>query len=159
MAAEIGPADAPLRDGRPGLDDTLFREGFRFEFFQAVRLLERLYPDRKPVGRYEHPKDEVVRFRTHVSMAFPASEVYDVIATPEPAAETDPATTMWVTFMGLAGSLGVMPRQYTQLLADPSAQASDGGHPRLPRHLQSPPDLPLLPRVGEVPVSDRVRAA
>ena len=120
MAAEIGAPDAPLRDARPGLADTLFREGFRFEFFQAVRLLERLYPDRKPVGRYEHPKEEVVRFRTHVSMAFPASEVYDIVAAPEPVVETDPLTTMWVTFMGLAGSLGVMPRQYTQLLSDPS---------------------------------------
>jgi len=119
MAAEIGTPDAALnRPERPGVDDILFREGYRFEFFQAVRLLERLYPSRKPVGHQEHPKDEVVRFRTHVSMAFPASEVYDVV--PPPDTSADSPATMTVTFMGLGGVQGVLPRHYTQLLSDPT---------------------------------------
>jgi type VI secretion system protein ImpH len=120
MAAEVGSSDAPVNAGEPGLVDTLFREGYRFEFFQAVRLLERLYPSRKPVGGYDHPKEEVVRFHTHVSMAFPASEVYDVAVSAERSAEGETATDMWVTFMGLAGALGVLPRHWTQILSDPN---------------------------------------
>ena len=44
-----------------------------FEFFQAVRLLERLSPSRAPVGRFVSPGREVVRFSAHVSFPFPAS--------------------------------------------------------------------------------------
>jgi type VI secretion system protein ImpH len=120
MDPEIGPADAPVKSSRPGLDDGLLREGYRFEFFQAVRLLERMYPERKAVGRHEHPKDEVVRFRTHVSMAFPASEVYDVKAPVDGQDVESAPATMWVTFMGLAGSLGVLPPHYSQMLSDPA---------------------------------------
>ena len=120
MAAEIGPPDDTLRREQPGLGDLLFREGYRFEFFQAVRMLERLYPAKKPVGRHELPRDEVVRFRTHVSLAFPASEVYDVTGpSGEGRADEGAQPTMWVTFMGLAGSLGALPTHYTHLLSDP----------------------------------------
>jgi type VI secretion system protein ImpH len=121
MGPEIGSTDAAVNQAaRPGLDDILFREGYRFEFFQAVRLLERLYPDRKPVGQQEHPREEVARFRTHVSMAFPASEVYDVTPPSDPTDEGEGPPTVVVTFMGLAGAQGVLPRQYTQLLSDPT---------------------------------------
>lgn len=120
MDAESGVPDAPLKGKRPGLDDALFREGYRFEFFQAVRLLERLYPTRKPVGRYESPKDEVVRFRSHVALSF-ASQVYDVVAPAAVAADAPPSpSTMWVSFMGLAGEQGALPRHYTELLSDPT---------------------------------------
>ena len=34
-----------------GVEKRLFTEGFAFDFFQAVRLLEKLAPDRKPVGQ------------------------------------------------------------------------------------------------------------
>jgi type VI secretion system protein ImpH len=120
MAAENGSADAPVKARPPGVTDLVFREGHRFDFFQAVRLLERIYPRRKPVGGYEHPSEEVVRFRSHVSMAFPASEVYDV---ERGRAETEEAQpTLWVTFFGLAGSLGVLPRYFTQLLSEPGTR-------------------------------------
>ncbi len=110
-----------MKRERPGLDNVLLNEGFRFEFFQAVRLLERMYPDRKPVGHHELPRDEVVRFRTHVSMSFPASEVFEVTAAPSSSeAQPDEPPTMWVTFMGLAGSLGVLPSHYAQILSDPN---------------------------------------
>jgi type VI secretion system protein ImpH len=120
MAAENRSTDAPVAVRRPGLAEILFREAHRFEFFQAVRLLERIYPDRKPVGGDDHPRAEVVRFKTHVSMAFPAAEIYDVTSAAEQEVEETSPPTMWVTFMGLAGSLGVLPRYYTQLLSDPS---------------------------------------
>jgi type VI secretion system protein ImpH len=121
MAAENGSADTPVRRGL-GLDDLVFREGHRFEFFQAVRLLERMHPNRQPVGRHEQPGEEVVRFRSHVSMAFPPSEVREVQQEKPAADGTERPTTMWVTFLGLAGSMGVLPRHYTQLLTDPAVR-------------------------------------
>lgn len=97
----------------------LKEEPYRFSFFQAVRLLERMYPDRSPVGGDNHPRKEVVRFRSLPSLAFPASEIHD-LKTAEPnengeRPEND-LPEMMVTFMGLAGPLGVLPASYTEEL-------------------------------------------
>ncbi|RMF83908.1 MAG: type VI secretion system baseplate subunit TssG, partial [Nitrospinota bacterium] len=98
----------------PPLEDLLFAEGYRFSFFQAVRLLEHLYPHRQPVGQDAQPSHEVVRFRTHLSLGFPASEIHEI--TP-PTDEEQPAQ-MTVTFMGLTGPSGVLPRHYTEFLLE-----------------------------------------
>jgi type VI secretion system protein ImpH len=90
----------------------LFAEGYDFRFFQAVRLLQLLDPARKPVGRASLPREEAVRFCAHLSLAFPASDVYEVL----PPGEDRPVTLMTVTFMGLTGPKGVLPSHYTELL-------------------------------------------
>ena len=33
------------------LEEILFEQPYRFDFFQAVRLLERVYEERRPVGQ------------------------------------------------------------------------------------------------------------
>jgi type VI secretion system protein ImpH len=68
MAAAGRGTDSPLTQ-------LLFDEPYRFEFFQAVRLLERLNPGRGPVGRDGDPRDEAARFRAHASLAFPPSQI------------------------------------------------------------------------------------
>jgi len=121
MAAEIGPAGAPVKDAPSGVGDGLLAEPYRFEFFQAVRLLERIYTDRAPVGRFDDPQAEVVRFKAHHSLSFPASEIYDI----KPPLETASGTTaadMTVTFMGLTGPMGTLPHHYTTLLIDPGTR-------------------------------------
>ena len=60
------------------LADVLFEEPYRFEFFQAVRLLERIEPERHAVGRYSEPASEAVRFRTRVALSFPPSQIYQL---------------------------------------------------------------------------------
>jgi type VI secretion system protein ImpH len=92
----------------------LHAEPYAFEFFQAVSLLERLLPDRASVGGFNDPRDEIVRFRTPTSVAFPASEIQ---AIDEPRDGTGPAR-MTVNFMGLTGPQGVMPLVYSLYLAD-----------------------------------------
>jgi type VI secretion system protein ImpH len=77
-----------------------------------VRLLERLAPERRPVGRAGPPAAEAVRFLAHLSLAFPPSSVYEI----EPAGPAGPVPTMTVTFLGLTGPSGVLPRHYTELL-------------------------------------------
>ena len=53
----------------------LNEEPWTFQFFQAVRLLERIHPDRSPVGRFVHPSKEIVRIEVNSSTAFPASQI------------------------------------------------------------------------------------
>ncbi len=89
----------------------LFREPYGFDFFQAVRLLERLRPGAASVGRAGPPAAEAVRFRAHQSLAFPPSSIRSLV---RGGAETVPEMT--VTFMGLTGPNGVLPRHYTELL-------------------------------------------
>ena len=97
------------------LADVLFEEPYRFEFFQAVRLLERIEPERQPVGRYSEPAGEAVRFRTRVSLSFPPSQIYRLTDVSE-AEATPPKMT--IAFMGLTGPAGVLPHHYTELLIE-----------------------------------------
>lgn len=111
MAAQGRGADPPL-------EDTLYAEGYRFDFFQAVRLLERLYPVRRPVGHDATPSEEVVRFRSHLSLSFPPSEIYEIA----PPLDGKGPAHMNVAFMGLTGPLGVLPRHYTEMLLSRARQ-------------------------------------
>jgi type VI secretion system protein ImpH len=120
MAAESRGTASPL-EASP-LDDVLFEEGYRFDFFQAVRVLERLYPERQPVGRDAPPSSEAVRFRSHLSLSFPPSAIYEIAR----AEEGDGPAQMTVAFMGLTGLLGVLPRHYTELLLERMRRKDEG---------------------------------
>lgn len=97
----------------------LFDEPYRFDFFQAVRLLERIYPARLPVGRGGEPEREVVRFRTLPSLKFPPSQIYDLTREGEQNERGESAPPqMTVAFMGLIGPLGVLPASYTELVME-----------------------------------------
>jgi type VI secretion system protein ImpH len=98
----------------PSVAELLFEEGYRFEFFQAVRLLERLYPGRLPVGRHANPAKEAVRFRALLSLTFPPSAIHEVVHSDD---DKQPAEAV-VAFMGLTGLMGVLPRHYTELLLE-----------------------------------------
>jgi type VI secretion system protein ImpH len=120
VSDETPPPDAPAGvppAGDATVADLLYREGYRFDFFQAVRLLERMNPGRSPIGRHAPPEDEVVRLRNHVSLGFPPSEIWDVTAPPPEA-----PGTMVVTFMGLTGAMGALPPHYTSVLLEPGAR-------------------------------------
>ena len=92
--------------------EMLDREPYRFEFFQAVRLLARMSPNRQVVGRFSKPHDEVVRFGAHAKVAFPASEIQAL------ERRDDGPAAMRVNFMGLTGPLGVLPLPYSELLLE-----------------------------------------
>ena len=96
------------------LDQTLFDEPFRFEFFQAVRLLEKVYRDKKAVGREAMPHEEIVRFRSRVSLDFPPSEVHQFGKSFDEHYEQE-KLEMFINFMGIIGVSGVMPTHYTEL--------------------------------------------
>lgn len=107
MATESGGTGSPLAR-------VLFDEAYRFDFFQAVRLLERIYAERRPVGRDGEPAREVVRFRSRVSLNFPPSEIHQITDKTSEEARAE----MMVAFMGLTGPLGVLPHHYTEMLIE-----------------------------------------
>jgi type VI secretion system protein ImpH len=109
MAATSGRTDTPL-------SQTLWDEPYRFRFFQAVRLLERLFPRKAPVGYHAVPEDEVVRFRSRLSLNFPPSEIHE-LRRQSPEQEDHPPE-MTVAFMGMTGPLGVLPVPYTELVME-----------------------------------------
>ncbi|HUF05721.1 MAG TPA: type VI secretion system baseplate subunit TssG [Aridibacter sp.] len=103
-------------DERP-LDKVLFEEPYRFGFFQAVRLVQRLKSEKKSVGRDAMPHEEALRFRSHVSLNFPASEVQEIRENFDEAAGID-TLEMLVNFIGVIGVSGVLPIHYTEHALD-----------------------------------------
>lgn len=108
---------SPIRAENPSLAleeirEALFREPFTFDFFQAVRLLERIYPERSPIGRQVNPQNEVVRVAANPSIHFPPSQIQAL--TPQ----NDKPPKMSVNFMGLTGPLGALPSHLTELVAN-----------------------------------------
>lgn len=99
------------------LNQILVDEPYRFEFFQAVRLLEKVYPEKRAVGRNAMPNEEVVRFRSRIALDFPASEIHEFReSADERSGET--RLEMLVNFMGMVGVSGVLPQPYTDLVLD-----------------------------------------
>lgn len=109
MAAKVGRTDPPLAQA-------LFEKAYGFDFFQAVRLLERISPERQAVGREAAPLREVARFRTRASMAFPPSQIHEISQNGDGERQTPPEVT--IAFMGLTGPSGVLPQPYTELLME-----------------------------------------
>lgn len=99
------------------LNEELFDETYRFEFFQAVRLLTKLLPAQKPVGGEALPHEEVVRFRSRIALEYPASEIHEISQTYDESTGQD-RNDMFVNFMGMIGVSGVLPIHYTELALD-----------------------------------------
>lgn len=121
MVTQVGRESAALIE-------RLFSSPDRFDFFQAVRLIESWAqrcsePDGPswPIGFEHAPASEAVRFRSDPSLAFPEGEIRDVrrpLETPEDDIGGNAPASMSVTFMGLTGPTGVLPDHYTRLVMD-----------------------------------------
>lgn len=109
MAAAGGTIDLDLESS---LRQSLEHEPFRFDFFQAVRLLQRIEAQRDGVGQFRPPSREAVRFSAHASSAFPASAIQGL------ERSKDGIPRMQVNFMGLTGPEGALPLVYTEWLME-----------------------------------------
>jgi type VI secretion system protein ImpH len=98
--------DTQRRPGA-GLIAQLLADPQRFEFFQAVRLLEMGCADQ-------------LRFHNRLSLSFPASQVDAIVRTEGQVAVT-PA------FMGLLGVSGALPHHYTERIAAHEQRTGDDG--------------------------------
>ncbi|BDT56735.1 hypothetical protein MasN3_02290 [Massilia varians] len=128
---------APQRRFEPAVIERLFREPYRFEYVQAVRMLElwlrrRGKPSRELVAHY-------LRFQNSVSLGFPASQLEAIQAEPRDI-DTGPAALaaalqegrlayvrLTPSFMGLLGGQGVLPLHYTERIAE--HQSLEKGEP------------------------------
>jgi type VI secretion system protein ImpH len=107
---------------KTGVEDGLFAEGHRFDFFQAVRLLEIIHTTYgehlTSPAQGADPTKEIVHFRSSVKLDFPASDIADVKRKNDlPAREQPKAPAeMSVNFLGLAGCLGALDIASTELV-------------------------------------------
>lgn len=115
MAATGRPAEPTLRE-------LLFQEPYRFNFFQAVRLLQALSQHRDRVGEPNgRPEREAVRFRAVTSLAFAPAAIAHLVEPPESGGPAE----MSVAFFGMIGPSGVLPVHYTHLTC---LQSERGDH-------------------------------
>lgn len=98
--------------GKRKLGELMEAEPYNFHFFQMVRLLEKLFPERKPVGIFTSPQDEVVRFTATPTLQFPASELGEYVH------QDNLPSSLEVHFLGLNVVNGPMPRSYTEILLE-----------------------------------------
>lgn len=101
MASETGRTGADLNE--------LAEHAPRFDFYQAVRLLQGFDQDGRKVGGNAPPDREAVRFRSNSTMAFAASDVQAI----QLSATHVPRVT--VNFVGVAtpASFGSLPSWYS----------------------------------------------
>ncbi len=115
----------PQRRDSTGLIDQLFEDPHRFEFFQAVRLLERTLNAQHGPSADLLPSQ--LRFRNSSSLSFPSSEIESLkvrwkeVDAEDGAAEGGPreidSIDITPAFMGLLGVAGALPYVYTEQVA------------------------------------------
>jgi len=102
---------AAVADARwAGVRELLENETFLVEFFQAVRLLQRMESARGPVGYFVTPNREAIRFSSLPSLAFPPSQLYAL------ERQDNGQYRLVVQFMGLSAAITIMPHVYTEQL-------------------------------------------
>jgi type VI secretion system protein ImpH len=115
----------------PGVIQRLLREPYRFEFFQAVRMLELAFA-RHTSGKPSEVLATKLQFRNSLSFRFPASEIELLTAldaegngieleqldiTPEWMQQLS-RVNMTPAFFGLLGSQGALPAHYSERIAE-----------------------------------------
>lgn len=121
----------------PSVIQRLFDTPYRFQFFQAVRMVE-LWFQRQGIPR-ERAVTEFLRFANRTSLGFPASEI-DAISTypreidPSPQGLQDALQrgelkylSLTPSFMGLLGSSGTLPSHYSERFAAHQSGRKDDG--------------------------------
>ncbi|NDL05807.1 type VI secretion system baseplate subunit TssG [Photorhabdus bodei] len=83
-------------------------------FYQFCQAVERAVPDRPPLGSTDNPADDVIRFRPHPGMGFPAGALKAMETDRE---YPDRPPTVRTTFMGLYGVDSPLPTAYLNDIA------------------------------------------
>jgi type VI secretion system protein ImpH len=128
---------ATKRRSEPSVVQRLLDEPYRFQFFQAVRIVE-LWLKKNGVPQ-ENAVADYVRFKNRISLSFPASELEALSLQPQSINKTDAAMqaalqngelgqiAITPTFMGFLGGNGALPAHYTESIAAQSLYERDDG--------------------------------
>ncbi|HSV28450.1 MAG TPA: type VI secretion system baseplate subunit TssF, partial [Candidatus Omnitrophota bacterium] len=103
----------PVRRSDRPLIERLAAEPQRFDFNQALAILEAAAPGCVPVGEGRDPAREAVRLRGWIGREFPASDVADF----KPATKGEPQE-LTVAFLSLAGAFGPLPPPMSELVLE-----------------------------------------
>ncbi|MGE4244014.1 type VI secretion system baseplate subunit TssG [Ramlibacter sp.] len=95
------------------LIQTLTEKPQGFDLFQALSLLERAQPERRPIGT-SIGLDETVRLAAHVEMSFAASDIAGI----DDSKQAGPPLTLRSSALSLAGPQGPLPTPFTELLLE-----------------------------------------
>jgi type VI secretion system protein ImpH len=121
----------------PPVINRLFEEPYRFDYFQAVRILE-LWLRRRGVAQAD-VVNHFLRFENSTSLGFPASQLEAIATEPRELAHDAPALATAVqnstlryirvrpAFMGLLSGTGVLPAHYTERIAEHELHHKDNG--------------------------------
>ena len=104
-----------IRQDLSAIIKRLFDEGYRFDFFQAVSLLEKLYCDSPSPGEVGPLNEEKIRFRPHPGMGFPPTDICQIQRVQDRHGAEK--VEMVLSFMGLYGSASPLPNHINQLIA------------------------------------------
>jgi type VI secretion system protein ImpH len=116
----------PQRRDRTGVIGRLLAEPFRFEFFQAMRVL-RSYFIRHNGSAEAALESGSIRCRNSLALNFPPSEIEDIVAEDRVPADIDISSeetpdlkrvSLTIAFLGLTGNQGTLPYHYTERLVD-----------------------------------------
>lgn len=88
----------------------LEQAAYRFDFFEAMRLIECLNPDKPRLGTSVKASDDPIRLSQEPELEFPPA----TLATYAQAAPGESAPRLTVNFMGLFGPHGPMPLHLTE---------------------------------------------
>lgn len=103
----------PHRQSTPTVKDILLSEPYRFEFHQAIKLLEYLNPKAAPFGETVNLQDEVVTVTSRVYLESLSSDIYSL----ENISSGPYAPPILnINFMGIAGIQGPLPFPYTEMI-------------------------------------------
>jgi type VI secretion system protein ImpH len=97
-----------------GIAARLFREGYQFDFFQSVRLLEVFLAGGKGTGETADLREERIRFRPHHGLAFPATDIHSI----EKLGGVPERARITATFMGLYGVDSPLPGWFYEAIAN-----------------------------------------
>lgn len=102
------------------LIDKLFREGYRFSFFEAVYILEKLYKDSAPPGEEGPLSREAIRFHASSELSFPAADIRRIDKRSDRYAQMitgrSEIVQMVLSFMGLYGVNSPLPPHFSEII-------------------------------------------
>jgi type VI secretion system protein ImpH len=127
----------PQRRFEPSVIERLFEQPYRFQFFQAVRMLE-LWLKKNGLPR-EGAVASFLRFQNSLSLNFPASQLEAMDTEPRALAKDSAALgealrrgelkyiRITPAFMGFLGTAGALPAHYTERIAAHALYERDDG--------------------------------
>jgi len=109
--------------------ERLLAHPYRFEFFQAVRVLELSLKAQGATS--DQAAADFIRFENSISLAFPPSEIERLHVEAPPSNDNHgrptPRYVMTPAFMGFLGPSGTLPRHYSERLASHQLYHRDHG--------------------------------